>query len=225
VRSSLDNLRVEALPEAARVYIDRADDGLRRLADVLSRMSEATRLERALGATEKERFDLGRVVKGCVEGYRLANPGREITLDAPDEPIFLLGAPDLVAQLLDKLVENALGFARPGTPVKVRLGRKGRVATLAVLNDGPPLPADMEGQLFESMVSIRPGGGDGVPHLGLGLYIVRLIAEFHGGEARARNRDEATGVVVEVSLPGALRDAAQLSAAEAWEARARGQYR
>jgi len=222
VRSSLDNLRVQALPDAARVYIDRADDGLRRLADVLSRMSEATRLERALGATEKERFDLARVVRGCVEGYRLANPGREIVLHPPGEPIFLKGAPDLVAQLLDKLVENALGFATAGTPVTVTLVRRGRLATLAVLNEGPPLPAGMPGQLFESMVSIRTGGGDGVPHLGLGLYIVRLIAEFHGGEARARNRDDTSGVVVEVSLPAAGRDEAQLSAAEAWEARARG---
>jgi signal transduction histidine kinase len=41
----------------------------------------------------------------------------------------------------------------------------------------------------------------GEPHLGLGLFIVRLIAEFHGGSARARNRENGSGVTIEVTLP------------------------
>jgi signal transduction histidine kinase len=176
-------------------------------------------------ATEREPFDLARVVRGCVDGYRLAHPGREILLAAPEEPVFLYGAPDLVAQLLDKLVDNALGFAREGTPLTVGLERKARVAFLTVANQGPPLPEEMSDRLFESMVSIRAGRGDGAPHLGLGLYIVRLIAEFHGGVARARSRHDPPGVVVEVAFPGAGRDVAQLEAAEAWEARAGGRER
>ena len=201
VRSSLDNLGLQPLPEGSRVYIERADEGLRRLATILSRMSEATRLEEVLSATEREAFDLVPVVRGSVEGYRLAHPGRAILLREPNEPLRVQGAPDLLAQLLDKLVDNALGFARPGTPVRVELGRDGRRAALAVLNEGPPLPDQMEGRLFESMVSVRPAAAEAAPHLGLGLYIVRLIAEFHGGEAAARNREDAEGVVVTVSLP------------------------
>jgi signal transduction histidine kinase len=207
------------------VYLDRADEGLRRLADVLSRMSEATRLERALATTEKERFELSHVVKGCAEGHRLANPERTIELALPEGPIEMAGAPEMVAQLLDKLVDNAFGFATPGTAVRITLRRRGRSAILAVLNEGPSLPAEMEGRIFESMVSIRPGNGDGSLHLGLGLYIVRLIAEFHGGEVRAANRDDAAGVKVEVSLPTAGGDTPALTAAEAWEARARGPSR
>ena len=201
VRSSLDNLRLQPLPAEARVYIERADEGVRRLAKILSRMSEAARLEPGLAATEREPFDLAAVVRGCVEGYRLANPGREILLREPGEPVPVLGAPDLVAQLLDKLVDNALGFARAGTPVRVDLAREGRAATLSVENQGPPLPAQMKNRLFESMVSIRPAGVETEPHLGLGLYIVRLIAAFHGGEAMARDREGGDGVVVTVSMP------------------------
>jgi len=70
-----------------------------------------------------------------------------------------------------------------------------------VANEGPPLPAKMQGRLFDSMVSVRQNRGDGEPHLGLGLYIVRLIAEFHGGRASAANRDDVQGVTVSVVLP------------------------
>lgn len=205
VRSSLDNLRLAGVPEAARVYLDRADEGLRRLVLILSRMSEATRLEQSLASTEREEYDLVPVVRGCVEGYRAASPGRAITLGEPGEPLRVLGSPDLLAQLLDKLVENALGFARPGTAVEVELHRYGRTAALSVRNEGPPLPSEMSGRLFESMVSLRkervPADAPGVPHLGLGLYIVRLVAEFHGGSAAAHDRPDGRGVIVTVTLP------------------------
>jgi signal transduction histidine kinase len=72
---------------------------------------------------------------------------------------------------------------------------------LSVADQGPLLPAEMADRLFESMVSIRPAAHRGTPHLGLGLYIVRLIAEFHAGQASAGNREDGDGVVVRVTLP------------------------
>jgi signal transduction histidine kinase len=58
----------------------------------------------------------------------------------------------------------------------------------------------MLGRLFESLFEHRQGHDDR-PHFGLGLYIVRLIAEFHGGAARAANRAEGGGAVFTVVLP------------------------
>ena len=204
VRSSLDNLRLAAVPDGARVYLDRADEGLKRLSLILSRTSEATRLEQTLAGTEREVYDLVPVVRGSVEGYRASNPGREIALRVPDEPLPAVGAPDLLAQLLDKLVENALGFARPDSAIEVDLWRHGRAGALSVRNEGPRLPSEMSGRLFESMVSVRPDGASearSAPHLGLGLYIVRLIAVFHGGAAAAHDRPDGRGVIVTVTLP------------------------
>jgi len=63
------------------------------------------------------------------------------------------------------------------------------------------LPADMSGKLFESMVSMRPAASGGEPHLGLGLYVARLISEFHGGSIRAENLPDLNGVAVSVTLP------------------------
>jgi len=206
VRSSLDNLRQQLLPDESRVYIERAQGGLSRLSEILTRMTEATRLEQSLIDVERERFDLGTLVKACVEGYRAAFPRRAFVCETPDEPLPIDGAPDLVAQMLDKLAANAQEFATVDTPIVMTLTRVADTVQLAVMNEGPPLPEGMHEQLFDSMVSVRPGTGGDVPHLGLGLYIVRLIAEFHDGAARADDRDDGKGVVVTVSIPLARED-------------------
>lgn len=199
VRSSLENLRLA--PADARVYLDRAEEGLRRLGTILTRMSEATRLEQGLAAVERERYDLAAVVAGCVEGYRLAYPGRAFELQLPGDKAGVLGSPDLAAQLLDKLVENAVDFSVPGgAPVRVSLGLAGGFAALAVENRGPLLPETMRGKLFESMVSVRAGRDGAGPHLGLGLYVARLIAEFHGGAISATDLPAGDGVAVSATF-------------------------
>ena len=140
VRSSLDNLKAQALPAEARVYVERAGEGVERLARLISRLSEATRLERLLEGSERERFDLAAVVAGCVDGYRAAYPARKFEYAPPAQPVWIEGIPDAFAQLMDKLVENANDFAPPDTAVRISLSAQGKRATLAVENDGPALP-------------------------------------------------------------------------------------
>lgn len=199
VRSSLENLKLAPTPEESRTYIARAEEGLSRLSRILERMGEASRLEQGLSAVARERFDAVPVVRGCVEGYRLAYAPRTFELDLPSVPLVVEGAPDLLAQMLDKLAENAADFARPGTPVKVSLAVAGGRARLAVENEGPAIPEAVRDALFGSMVSGRAGHSGSDPHLGLGLYVARLIAEFHGGSVVAENLPR--GVRVVVTLP------------------------
>ncbi len=203
VRSSLDNLRLQNPPAPAAVYLDRADEGLARLVTIMQRMTEASRLEQTLATSEREAFDIARVISGCVEGYRLTNPARRIdyVCDVRAEPMTVLGAPDLVAQLLDKLVENALDFARADTAVEVRLNRGLGVALLAVWNEGPPILDEVANKLFDSMISARPKGLSGKIHLGLGLTIVRAIADFHEAPVSASNRRDVPGVTFSVAFP------------------------
>lgn len=200
VRSSLENLRAQPLQDEARVYIERAEAGLQRLSRILSRMSEATRLEQGLATMEREHFDLRDLVAECGNGYRTAYPGHAFELVLPPAPARVHGAGDLVAQLLDKLVANAVDFSAAAAPIRIALVRHGDLAELSVTNRGPRLPAELQGHLFESMVSGRKGDGGGEPHLGLGLYVARMIAEFHGGSIRAENTAEGDGVRVTAVL-------------------------
>ena len=201
VRSSLDNLGSQALPPEARVYVERAAEGVDRLARLISRLSEGTRLERLLESAERERFDLAAVVSGCVEGYRAAYRERRFELTASG-PVWIDGVPDAFAQLLDKLVENAVDFAPAASAIRVTLAARARRAILSVENDGPPLPE--VARLFDSMVTLRDArsaAAAGDVHLGLGLFIVRLVAEFHGGHASARNLSSGQGVRFAVDVP------------------------
>jgi two-component system sensor histidine kinase ChvG len=200
VRSSLENLKLGASPEETRVYLARAEEGLARLSTILTRMSEAARLEQGLATTRRERFDLSAVLAGCVEGHRLAFAGRLFELERPEKAVTIEGSPDLVSQLLDKLVDNANDFGTPGTPIRIRLAADADEAILSVSNLGTPLPEGMRDRLFASMVSVRKGPGRAAPHLGLGLHIARLITEFHRGTIRAEDLPEG-GVRVVLTLP------------------------
>jgi dedicated sortase system histidine kinase len=200
VRSSLENLRVARTAGDAQTYVERAEAGLGRLSTILARMTEASRLEQSLSSAARETFDAVAVVRGCIEGYRLAYAPRQLELSLPAGPALVRGSPDLLAQLLDKLVENAHDFASSGTPVRVALGTNGSEVLLRVENDGPALADTVRDSLGASMVSLRAERSENVPHLGLGLYIARLIAEFHDGALRAENLAEARGVRFEACL-------------------------
>jgi two-component system, OmpR family, sensor histidine kinase ChvG len=202
VRSSLENLEAEPEGVAARTYLARARQGSERLNAILLAMGAASRVEEAIGSAERVDFDLVAVLDSAVAAYRGAFPTRAFASELPPGPIMLHGAPDLIVQMLDKLIDNAVDFSPPGATLSVRLRVEPEAALIEVENPGPPLPGHLQGRLFESLWQSRPDGdGDTRPHFGLGLYIVRLIAEFHGGEATASSLPGEAGVRVSVRLP------------------------
>ncbi len=187
VRSSLDNLESEGVRPDQRGYVTRAREGVLRLQSILSALGAAARVEESIKQAERVHFDLTDLLQSAVGGYRDAFRTARLELHTPPEACFMHGAPDLILQMLDKLVENAVDFCSPSGTITVGLTRAMSSYELAVSNDGPPIPAELLGRLFESLFEHRQGMDD-KPHFGLGLYIVRLIAEFHGGKAVGANR-------------------------------------
>ena len=204
VKSSLDNLDHQSLTPAARTYIGRARDGAERLGAIVRAMSEASRLERAIAMSDGEDFDLAAVLRGCVEAYRPLAGTRELSCSLPETPLMLHGAPEMVAQALDKLFDNALSFTPENGWIRLTLGALDDGAVITMTNQGPLLPPAMQEHLFESLVSVREQGsarGSGnPPHLGLGLSVVRLVAELHRGSASASNLADGSGVEFRIEL-------------------------
>ena len=201
VRSSLENLGLTVKDKESAVYLERAEEGIKRLNVILTNMSEATRLEQMLKTEEKEKIDLNAVIHGSVEGYKLAYPDQQFDLDMESGPIFANGVPEYIAQMLDKLIANAVEFSYPDQPITVYCHTLRDHAVIKVSNAGPSLPAEMGDRVFDAMISVRPQEKQKQPHLGIGLHIARLITEFHGGQIRAENRKDREGVTISVVIP------------------------
>ncbi len=200
VTSSLENLEHEPLNEESQGYTARAREGADRLRRILNAMSEASRVEELMANAEPERFDLKSVLVSTVDAYRDVYSEREFSFACDLDEAAIHGAPELLIQMLDKLVDNAVDFSADGDSIDIGLRRSDGALRLSVANPGPPLPERMRAQLFDSMVSVRAGKDS--RHLGIGLYIAKLIAEGHGGRIRAENIDG--GVEFTVSLRGAV---------------------
>jgi K+-sensing histidine kinase KdpD len=103
--------------------------------------------------------------------------------------------------MLDKLIENAVDFSAVVNPITIELSTESLQARISIINEGPELPLELQEQIFDSMVSIRKKS-DKKSHLGLGLYVARQIAEFHGGSIQAKNREDGiNGVICSIVLP------------------------
>jgi dedicated sortase system histidine kinase len=203
VSTSLDNLDQEITSFEARQYMQRLRQGADRLDGILVAMSEATRLEQAIGETPIDVFDLDAVAAACTRAYADVYPTREFEYSGPVGAMALVeGSQDLIAQYLDKVVDNAVSFSDDGGRITVELTRVDDGLCLSVSNRGPCLPEHMRSQLFDSLVSVRSASGNR-PHLGLGLYVASLIAQFHHGAVTADNLADGSGVCVSLSMPAA----------------------
>ena len=149
---------------------------------------------------EPETFDLFAVLQSTTGAYRDVYPARQFDFSTDLTAGPMSGSPELIIQMLDKLVDNAVEFSVDGDTIQIGLGRDTDDLVLTVSNPGPPLPEHMRTQLFDSMVSVRNGGDN--RHLGLGLYVAKLIAEGHSGKITAANTDN--GVEFAVALPDLL---------------------
>ena len=197
VTSSLDNLEHEQLSEASTGYVDRASEGANRLRKILNAMSEASRVEELMESAEPEVFALHKVLESTVAAYSDAYPDRAFEFASDGLGASVNGSPELLIQMLDKLVDNAVSFSGDGDAITVGLLRRDDSVVVSVTNPGPPLPERMQAQMFDSMVSMRTG--ENTKHLGLGLFVARLIAEGHGGRIDAENVE--IGVRFSVYLP------------------------
>ena len=198
--TSLENLEREPHGANLSPYLSRLKEGVSRLDAILGAMTEATLIEQAIAAGEPELFDLDAVLASCTAAYRDVYPSHTIEYQCNAPQTRVLGSGELVVQMMDKLIENAVSFSLKDSPIEVALGGTRREVTITVVNRGPPLPSSMRSQLFDSLVSIRQERS-GRHHLGLGLHIVSLVADFHGGTVRGDDLADGSGVVFAVTMP------------------------
>jgi len=200
VRSSIENISMIDNNEEVVTYLQRADNGAKRLSLILQSMSEASRLEKSIANTEKEQFDLSEVALGTGKAFQGLLKEHKLSLTVEPGPKNISGSPELIAQLLDKLIENARDFTPQNGKINIALDTKGNNYRLRVSNEGSLLPVKMKRDIFNSFVSLR-GSDQKEGHMGQGLVIVKLITDYHNGKVTAFNLENKSGVCFEVRLP------------------------
>ncbi|HEC57973.1 hypothetical protein LCGC14_0950130 [marine sediment metagenome] len=203
IRTSLEHL--EQTPDKQQIYIDRARSGSERLNSIVARMSEASRLEQSVTKETLQDFNLQQLLIDIIPVYRDIYQDVKFGADIPDEKIMIKGSQDLIVQMLDKLISNAVDFHLANTSILIVLEhsvdeKKMPFVEIIIRNHGANLPEEVQQQLFQPMVSIRSSVTlTAEPHLGLGLYIVKLIVDKHRGKVIARNWQQ--GVEFCIRLP------------------------
>lgn len=198
VKSSLERLQSEQDEESRKEILNAADTGLQRLQTLLTRLSEAARLEQALQEAEKEEVNIKEFLQQCVDGYRLAYPEQAFNLSFTEKKQNLKINRDLFFQMLDKLISNAVDFSYGEKDILINIVDISGSVKIEVINFGSGLPEDMLDELFNSMVSVRNERSEAGPHLGLGLFVAKLIAEFHDGKISASNLKNNEGVCISI---------------------------
>ena len=176
----------EALQE---VLTDNLED-LERLAAVVRDMLFLARADHGERADTTELLDLRVLVDETAEFFEslLAESGTQLDIDGQAR---VQGNNGLLKRALSNLLMNAMQYAQAGTPIQVTIGTEHGQCTLVVVNQGAPIDDATRARMFDRFYRADGVRTRGSGHVGLGLAIVRAIAQMHGGTVFA---DSAQGV-------------------------------
>ena len=116
-----------------------------------------------------------------------------------ENALIILGQEERIIQLLDKLTGNAIDHSDRGAPIIYTCSKDNDRAVIKVANQGKPLPEDIQG-IFDLFASYRTETATR-HNQGIGLYVVKFIAEAYGGTVEARDRQDVTGAEFIIRLP------------------------
>lgn len=184
-------LEGDCSPEERREYVGTITGETRRLSVLVANILMINRLDKGNIPAERHlvRIDeqIRRALTLCEAGWTSKN----LELDLELDEVYLAGYESLLMQVWANLIDNAVKFSPVGGRISLALRREGEQVRFVICNDGDNIPEESLPHLFEQFYKADPSrGGEGN---GLGLSIVKRVAELHGGEVLVENLLE-TGV-------------------------------
>jgi len=178
------SMSLQRIEETGRThpYVEHARHGVNQLQRIINALGEAGSIEQSVLAETPHPYSLSEMLSSLAEALEEHYGERlQIKIDLPENAC-VRGDGFLLEQALDKLLSNAFDFHQGDEPVKMYASLRDDFAEIRISNRGALPDSLAPEQLFTGMTSVRPQASQ-TPHLGIGLYIVRLVAQFHGGEA------------------------------------------
>lgn len=206
ISMSLQNLRKQGAQQQSdaaelTLGIDAACHAVEQLQLIVSSLTEAASIEDALAQDEIETFDIATLLTEYVQNSQLKHKHALLRYDGERSGVFVRGSDIRIVQLLDKLKDNAIDFALPGSEISFQLDADhDQQVIIRVKNSGEIIPQERLDVLFQGMISHRTVKTE-TPHLGIGLYVAHQIAQFHQGQLLIANQRDKQGVEVVLILP------------------------
>lgn len=168
------DFRPQATLELLRIVEGEVD----RLSAMVSELLKLTNLERA---SRGERLSSGQLIRSAADQAAPQAEARSITILVDAAPCTLAGNAELLRQAVCNLVENAVKYSPAGSVVHIAGHRDGEWFQIVVADQGPGIPESLRQRIFEPFFRVDDSRSRQLGGAGLGLALVRAIAEFHGG--------------------------------------------
>jgi two-component system OmpR family sensor kinase len=189
--------RANDQPSRVAAYDD-LDAGVERAAHLVDQLLTLARIEPEALATRAVDCDLAAIAKEAIVARGALAVDKHIDLGlARETPVHVRGDPASLAILLSNLLDNALRYTPEGGKIDVALDNDGGRAVLTVIDNGPGIPPEERARVFDRFFR----GDDREPGSGLGLSIVKRIADAHHATIELGAPDDGTGLVVTVRFP------------------------
>ena len=189
-----------AVLKRAHGTMERQFGQLVRLVDDLLDLNRIThdRLELRRGEVE-----LSSVIHQAVEVARplLDVAGHDLTVELPDESIYLNADRARLAQVFGNLLNNSCKYTRPGGKIAVSAKRIDGEVVVTVKDNGAGIPPDKLDRIFDMFMQVDLNSEHSQGGLGIGLTLVKRLTEMHGGSIEARSEGEGKGSEFIVRLP------------------------
>jgi PAS domain S-box-containing protein len=195
----VDGREPEALRSASEM-LERQVGQMARLVDDLLDMSRITRGKIEL---RKDRIELAPIVEQAVEAARAQyrNSNHELTVSLPAEPVYLDADPARLAQIVGNLLNNACKFSDQNSHVGLTVEREGPQVVIRVRDNGIGIAAEHRSRIFEMFAQVDSSLNRSRDGLGIGLTLVKTLAEMHGGSVHVHSDGLGQGSEFTVRLP------------------------
>ena len=185
-------------PQATLELLQIVEGEVDRLSAMVGGLLELTNLERASCG---EQLSAGQLIRSAADQAAPQAEARRISIFVDAAPCTLAGNAELLRQAVYNLVENAVKYNPAGGAVHIAGRRDGEWFQIVVADQGPGIPEELRQRIFEPFFRVDDSRSRQLGGAGLGLALVRAIAEFHGGTVRIEENDTGVGSRFVLELP------------------------
>ncbi len=189
-------------PEASAEYLGIIRQQASRLGILIDQILQSAIAEQKSPPLGRRPLDLGPLLAQTVAQVqpRLTQAGSPLVYDAPGSPLPVVGDATHLTNVLMTLFDNALKHGHPGGEIKLWSGGRGGSAVVQLTNEGPIIPAQYLGRVFEKFFRVPTGNRHDVPGYGLGLHYAYTVVQHHGGTIAVRSQHQCTTFTITIPL-------------------------